>query len=105
MIVREGIQILQPDVVLTGGASGVDEIADRVARELNVPTLKMLADWKGGAKAGIERNKDMLKQAHKVVAIWDGESHGTMHMIGIAKAANKLATVFELKPWGRRVKG
>jgi hypothetical protein len=41
------------------------------------------ADWNGIYKrsAGIIRNIEMAKYAHALLALWDGKSKGTEHMI------------------------
>ena len=44
------------------------------------------ADWdKFGKSAGYKRNEQMGNHADALIAIWDGKSKGTMHMISIAK--------------------
>ena len=46
----------------------------------------MPADWnKYGKRAGYLRNADMAKEAHALIAFWDGKSKGTNHMIQLAK--------------------
>src|SRR5690349_21629690 len=68
--------------VFTGCASGVDQLAIRWAREHGVPYRLFPADWlKWGTPAGPVRNIQMANQADAVVAIWDGYSRGTRHMI------------------------
>ena len=43
-------------------------------------------NWKKYPRmAGIFRNMNMLVTATHLVAFWDGKSHGTKHMIEIAK--------------------
>jgi len=44
------------------------------------------ADWKNlGKSAGIKRNEVMASYADALVAVWDGKSPGTKHMISYAK--------------------
>jgi hypothetical protein len=59
-----------------------------------VPVTRLIPDWKKhGRAAGIIRNTDIVKQADKVVAFWDGKSKGTQDTIGKARKANKLLYV------------
>lgn len=49
------------DVIITGGATGVDSIAHAIALGLGFETMVFTADWKKhGRAAGPIRNKDML---------------------------------------------
>lgn len=72
--------------VVSGGARGVDSLAIQYAKEEDIPYTVMKADWdKFGKSAGFRRNAEMANYAEALVAIWDGESRGTMHMINLAK--------------------
>ena len=75
-----------PTMVLSGMAKGVDTMGEQWARENNIPLEFYPADWdKYGKRAGYLRNEEMAKYADALIAIWDGESKGTKHMIDIAK--------------------
>lgn len=80
----EGISIFE---IISGGAKGVDSLAERLAYEANIPIDVIKPNWhKYGKKAGILRNIDMVKSgANALIALWDGKSNGTKHMIDIAK--------------------
>lgn len=66
------------------------------ARRNNVPVEKYPANWdKYGKSAGYIRNEEMAKVADSLLAIWDGKSRGTKHMIDIA--TKKGLTVFIYK--------
>lgn len=71
--------------VVSGGARGVDKLGEQFAR-LNKLALSVYpADWdKYGKSAGYKRNLQMADYADALIAIWDGESKGTKHMIDIA---------------------
>ena len=46
-----------------------------------------LAEWKKwGRRAGYRRNVQMAQHADALIAIWDGKSPGTRHMIETANA-------------------
>lgn len=82
--------------VISGNARGVDLLGERWANENNIPLEIYPADWKPAhlngktdRSAGYKRNALMAEHADGLVAIWDGESKGTRHMIDIA-VKNKL---------------
>lgn len=73
--------------VVSGGARGVDALGEMFAQKNNLKLHKFPADWDTyGKRAGILRNIEMAKQADGLLALWDGESPGTKHMIEHAKA-------------------
>ena len=45
------------------------------------------------ASAGLDRNIHMAAYANRVIALWDGKSRGTRHMITLAKLLGRPATV------------
>lgn len=80
---KSGFEISQ---VLSGTARGVDRLGERWAEENGVPVRKCPADWsKHGKRAGILRNVFMAEEADALIAIWDGKSRGTGHMITVAE--------------------
>lgn len=71
--------------VVSGGARGVDHLGETYARNNGIPIKQFIPDWDGlGKRAGYVRNKQMAEYADALIAIWDGESKGTGHMINIA---------------------
>jgi hypothetical protein len=86
------------DVLVSGGARGVDAAAERTAQELHLETLIFLPDWNTyGKSAGFIRNQDIIKNADRVVAFWDGKSRGTQHSMNLAKQYNKPLEVIQPK--------
>lgn len=78
----------RPTVVISGAARGVDTLGERWAEDNGVPVERFPADWgKHGKSAGYKRNLEMVDHAEALIAIWDGESRGTKHMIDIARRA------------------
>jgi hypothetical protein len=68
--------------IVGGGARGVDTLAQLYAESHDIPFKLFPADWKlYGRKAGPLRNIEMSEYAEFGVAIWDGKSRGTAHMI------------------------
>jgi hypothetical protein len=79
-----------PSEIVSGGASGVDSLGEEWARSQGIPIMRFPADWKRwGRSAGPHRNAGMAKYADALVAIWDGKSRGTGHMIGVMSAFGK----------------
>lgn len=70
-------------LIISGGARGVDTIAKQIADESGVPFKEYPANWVkyGRYRAGRIRNSEMANDADIVIAVWDGESNGTQHMI------------------------
>ena len=72
--------------VVSGGARGADRLGEAYAKNNGIALKVMPADWdKFGKGAGYRRNEDMARYAEGLIALWDGKSRGTMHMIEIAK--------------------
>jgi len=81
---RENISLL-----ITGGAKGVDQLAENWADYWHIPTKIIEPAWRDmfgnyDPQAGHKRNSEMLKMCDKVIVIWDGESAGTLDTISKA---------------------
>jgi len=73
-------------VVISGGARGVDFLAESIARELGLTTVIYPAEWDlYGMSAGYRRNRHIIAEANEIIAFWDGRSRGTASTIRIAK--------------------
>lgn len=71
--------------VVSGLARGVDTLAILYCKKYNLPWMEFPAEWdKHGKSAGYIRNQQMADYADALIAVWDGESRGTKHMIDIA---------------------
>ena len=72
--------------VVSGTARGVDRLGQNFAFVHNIPVRRFPANWdKLGKSAGFLRNIQMAEYADALIAIWDGHSSGTKHMIAEAK--------------------
>ena len=97
--VLNGFHAKYPITELThGGARGVDQTAGAWAHsvdyDMSVHTHK--PDWDRYKKrAGLIRNETMLNDCPALdcayLAIWDGMSTGTAHMVGLMRAAVRMA--------------
>lgn len=84
-------------VVVSGGARGVDKLAETAARErgLQVDIFPVTdAEWKRSKRAGFDRNARMIPTADVVIAFWDGKSNGTRDSIKLAERHNKPCRVY-----------
>lgn len=82
---------IEPVELVSGHAKGADLLAERFAKENDLPIHIIKPDWKTyGQAAGPIRNRQMLDYAMEelslVVAFWDGKSKGTKNTIDTAKS-------------------
>lgn len=76
----------KPTVVLSGTARGADQLGEEWAKQNGIPVERYPANWDlHGKSAGFKRNSEMADKAEALIALWDGESRGTKHMIDIAR--------------------
>lgn len=84
------------NLLIHGGARGVDTIAEKWASKKGISILKFVPDWKSyGISAAIRRNTVMADQCDFGVAIWDGTSKGTIDAMKKLKSRRKLFKVFK----------
>jgi len=75
-----------PTTILSGGDRGADALGEQFAKAYGLPLEIYPAQWeKYGRSAGYERNGEMASKAELLIALWDGESRGTKHMIDLAR--------------------
>lgn len=78
-------------VIVSGGAKGVDRIAEQWAKKNHVPTEIYKPDWeKHGKSAGMIRNGEIIANVSALLAFWDGQSKGTWNSIERALSAKHL---------------
>jgi hypothetical protein len=83
------------DIVISGGARGVDRTAEEAADVRGLESYVYEAEWdKYGKRAGFLRNIKIVEECSELVAFWDGISKGTAHSIYLARKAGKPVTVF-----------
>lgn len=82
--------------VLSGCAKGPDQLALVWAGENDIPVEFYPANWDlHGNSAGAIRNREMVAKAEALIAIWDGTSHGTKDVIGVARKAGLAVHIVE----------
>lgn len=81
------ISALRPDVVVQGGARGVDEWARGWAEDANRQCVTYPADWESfGRAAGPKRNQLMLDDSKPDIVLAFPGGKGTADMVRRAKA-------------------
>ena len=93
-LLKKVVSRFNPSIIISGGAKGADALAERYARESGLLLVVFKPEWKRfGRAAGPVRNKKIVKEAHGVVAFWDGKSRGTRSTIRLAEKIGKLIHV------------
>lgn len=86
------------DKIISGGARGVDSIAEDFAKEHNIRTKIFKPQWdKYRKQAGFIRNADIIGNCDKCICIWDGESLGTKNDIELCEQMSKPCYVLNIK--------
>lgn len=79
--------------IVCGEARGPDTLGKEWAIKNGIPYKSMPAAWWVNGHynklAGFQRNEDMGDYADACIAVWDGVSGGTKHMIGYMKKLGK----------------
>ena len=85
------------DLIISGGADGVDSIAEKYADDYRLSKLILRPRYDlYGRAAPIKRNEIMVDLADEILVIWDGLSRGAMYTAKYAKQKNKRLTVVDL---------
>lgn len=72
--------------IVSGTARGADTFGEWFAEQCGIRVKRFPAYWdKYGKSAGYIRNKEMADYSTHLIALWDGKSKGTKHMIDLAK--------------------
>jgi len=101
------LKFIKGDTFISGGARGVDSIAESIIDEFNkifrvysknpqlIDKKIFKPDWdKYGKRAGAIRNKLIVNEADRIIAFWDGESKGTKITIDLAIKAGKPLDIY-----------
>jgi len=95
----EALYVTELDIteVVCGGAKGADTLGRLWAKQNNIDVKMFPANWnKFGKSAGYKRNVEMAEYADALIALWDGKSRGTKHMIDIAKRQGLTVEIYKL---------
>ncbi|WP_298751864.1 DUF2493 domain-containing protein [uncultured Arcobacter sp.] len=84
--------------IVSGGARGVDSIAEKYAKQRGIETIIFKAEWdKYGKSAGYKRNKLIVDECDIVVAFWDYQSKGTKHSIDLCKKSGTQYIIIDTR--------
>lgn len=80
-----------PSRLVEGEANGVDKLAAKCCEAWGIEVERCPAAWRDengvfNRAAGMERNAAMARKIDALLAIWDGHSKGTRHMIDYCRA-------------------
>jgi len=80
--------------IISGGATGVDSLAEKYAKEHDIPFVVYPADWKKyGNKAGPLRNQLIIDASTHLLALPSRKSRGTFDSINKAKQKGIPVTI------------
>lgn len=75
--------------------TGADHYGEVWATANGIPIKRFPADWeRHGKAAGPIRNLEMAQYADALIAIWDGKSRGTRHMIDAMRGLGKPVYIY-----------
>lgn len=84
------------DTVISGGADGVDRLAERYADSHGLSKYVLRPQYHlYGRAAPIKRNEKMVELADAVLVVWDGCSKGTQYTLKYASKMNKPITLIQ----------
>lgn len=87
----------EADVIITGGANGVDTIAEKFADDNKISKLVIRPDYSRYKRAApLKRNEVMIDLSDKVLIIWDGKSKGSEYAIKYAQKRGKQLQIVNL---------
>ncbi len=84
----------RPSLIISGGARGVDTLAERHARAHRIALRIFLPDYAAyGRAAPLIRNRKIAEECDQMLAVWDGRSKGTKYTIDYARSLGKNVRV------------
>ena len=87
----------QTDMIITGGAVGIDTLAEQYADKKHLSKLILRPQYERyGRAAPLKRNEQMVELCDVVLVVWDGSSKGTRHTIEYAEKIGKKLILIQL---------
>ena len=84
----------QTTLIITGGAEGIDAIAEEYADKKRISKLVLRPRYDlYGKGAPLKRNEEMVEICDMALVIWDGKSRGAGYTIKYAKRMGKMVKV------------
>lgn len=88
------VTIADIEKIISGGAKGADSLADKFAKENDIPITNFYPDWKAfGKAAGVMRNTDIVNECTHIIAFPSRDGSGTQDSIRKARKENKIIEV------------
>jgi len=89
------------DLIVSGGAKGVDTFAVDWAKKNKIKYKEFEPEWtKYGKPAGPIRNQKIVDESDEVALFWDGKSPGTASTLKMVEKAKKI---FHLHIGGKNI--
>lgn len=89
----------QADVIISGGAGGVDTLAEQYADRHHLTKYIVRPHYElYGRAAPLKRNEQMVDMADAVLVIWDGCSKETQYTVKYAQKSKKPLTLVTITP-------
>ncbi|MGM9936633.1 MAG: hypothetical protein ACI38A_04760 [Candidatus Ornithomonoglobus sp.] len=84
------------ELIISGGAKGVDALAEEYADRHKISKLIMYPQYERFRRAApLKRNEKMIELADYVLVFWDGKSKGTKYSIDYSYKMGKEMRVVE----------
>ncbi|MBR5140816.1 MAG: hypothetical protein IKV16_07155 [Clostridia bacterium] len=85
------------ELIISGGATGVDTLAEKYADEKKISKLILRPRYDlYGRLAPLKRNESMIDIADEIIVVWDGVSKGSDYTIKYAKKKNKKLVLINI---------
>lgn len=98
-LVVKDMQKYLPDGVteiVSGGADGVDTCAKEYAQKHNIRLTEFVPEYNlYGRAAPLKRNMKIIGYSDVIIALWDGQSKGTEHVIRNCRKIGKPIIVYD----------
>ena len=83
------------DMIISGGAIGIDRSARDYAIDHGIPITEILPEYDlYGRRAPLKRNYIIIEKSDMMYVFWDGKSHGSGYVINKCRELNKPCKVF-----------
>lgn len=87
----------RPDVIVSGGARGIDTLARQYAKVRGIELIEFLPDYESyGRRAPLVRDREIVDDCDSVLAFWDGKSRGTKYTMDYARRRGKPVRVIPI---------
>ena len=82
--------------IISGGADGVDTLAEQYADKHRISKLILRPEYaRYGRGAPLKRNEEMVRLCDRALVIWDGHSKGTEHTVKYLQKMGKPVEVIQ----------